>query len=596
MEENETFVIFGNGLLGKKAEDLKNHAELIDDFGMKIPKSIIISIELFNRFLQHFNLNEQSFCVEVEKMECPEFFLSINEKILTQVEPRKPYILRSSEITEEGGIGIYESVFFWPTGNKEDDLKKLWQSEVLVYQSEFSADARLWRGSRNVTEMGMAILMQPVIGSAYREENTITPLLSGTAYTSYHGSPIVRVVLGLGTKAVNGGGIVFNSVPEKEYFEKVMLDQEYTEIFTPSGMQKIKTSFEKIYFEIGSGYQEIWEFFGTLKYLKEETGGDFYLEWIIHEGKTYVVQIAPHKDKPFDPTVVPFDSKDFSLLLEGTDTVQPGKASCKSIVLVQFWSHKEAQALEYLNKNTKDYLLILPQDAFSQLASLKLKSEEQKVGFRHFSNSLAVVEMQHAYTEEERLMYIRFEAPVADHSSGGKGATHFLGVCEKSDILFLGTQNNLSALLALPGGFKYREESSILIWNIPTEIVIENETKRGYVYVSNQYPRNEYSIFQLENWADYTRSLAIKLDNDSTMEIAEALYIICYAIAPYDSENFDPFKWNKDNIDEYGGEEGFKKILKLIIDRGHDYIDHVVWNNGLKNYLQDLHDSITITV
>ncbi|MDO8593022.1 MAG: PEP/pyruvate-binding domain-containing protein [bacterium] len=241
--EQGLFEVFGDGKIGLKAADLNQHAMLLESVGTQIPKGFVIATGIFDELRDELNLYNGH-----PDYTCPDFLSPINEAILDKMTVDTPYAIRSSALSEHGGTGIYKTTFFWPTGDRHKDLKKLWDCELAVYASEFTEDAILWREKIKALA-GMAILIQPVIG--FHFENYFLPALAGVAYTSYNGLPTVRAVIGLGTKAANGGGVIFNYPSDHvAHFQREMWEQEDADALTVSGKGQTHTQFEEIFHEI----------------------------------------------------------------------------------------------------------------------------------------------------------------------------------------------------------------------------------------------------------------------------------------------------------------------------------------------------------
>ena len=136
------------GKLGLKADDLNKCAKLITDIGFFIPEGMVITTEVFEKVIAELGILDLN-SGEEKKYVCPDFLLTINEELLGKMEIGKPYAIRSSALSENGGIGIYQSRFFWVTGDEEKDLQELWQRELIIYASEFSRDAELWRKKKS---------------------------------------------------------------------------------------------------------------------------------------------------------------------------------------------------------------------------------------------------------------------------------------------------------------------------------------------------------------------------------------------------------------------------------------------------------------
>jgi hypothetical protein len=577
MMKQGLFEVFGPGQLGLKAADLNSHAELIDDVGLSIPEGIVIATGIFDQLTAQINFEEP--LAEIKKHNCPDFLLAINEKILDKLEIGTPYAIRSSALSERGGTGIYKTEFFLPTGNRAMDLQNLWHCEASVYASEFTSDAQLWRDKNNAP-IGMAILIQPVVG--FHLNGDFLPALAGVAYTSYNGLPTVRVVVGLGTQAVNGGGIIYNyPSSDVQHFQREMSDQKLVEAISPeAAICKINTHCSEVYAEIARGFKAFQGLFDTLSQLQKH--GNFYLEWAISNDRMNVVQCASYEDRL--PGNVPFDSTDYFLLLQGNDVLHSGQATCKGIVYVDKWSSETSQVVELLNKAVKGYLLIVPQDALSLLADIY---GQNRFSYRHFSNTFAVVEKQQKYTIDQRIGMLQEGMHQACHSEG-QGASHFSQLCNRADILFIGSEFDSTLLFALPGGMDYGGNIGITIWNTVAEVTVDTIKKEGCVYIFKKSKKSNYSFHQLQAWCFALRLAANSIGPDES-EMADHFYAIHEITIPEDNPvEFDPFKLDETAAADFGGVAGIVESLKVVIANGERWVNNSVWNGGLKIYLEEL--------
>lgn len=582
------FEVFGKGKLGLKADDLNQYSEVITGSGMTVPEGIVISTEAFDWLAEDYSLGEGVLSEDIEKRGCPSFLLSVNEEILGGMEAGKPYAIRSSALSERGGTGIYKSTFFWPTGNKSEDLQGLWRCQTQVYASEFTRDARLWR-ERNNSSIGMAILIQPIIGFGF--DKYFLPAMAGTAYTSYQGIPTVRAVLGLGTKAVNGGGKVYNAPSDHIlHLQRDMWDQEKADVLTPDGVCEIPSQLEEIHGEISfAAFNRLFPSLATL-----QQHGNFYLEWATYRNGIYVVQCAPYEDRL--PGDLSFDSSNYFALLQGKDVLHSGRATCKCVVYINAWSVKISRLLEDLNEMVKDHLLIVPQDSTSQLADHMTNEhgfhEDARLAFRHFSNASTVVEQQQHYSEHQREGMRLLGEYRADHTSG-RGASHFSQLCGRTNILFIGAEFDERPLLALPNIIKYRGDGDILVVQTAAEVVADVANKSGYVYVSKRATgkRNEFSQSQLQGWSDDLRQAANQAGASGNNEMASHLYNLHYSIGPDNGPvGYDEFELDKDYLalEDVGGTAGIIESLKAVIADGGQYVNPNEWDDGLKDYLEKL--------
>ncbi|MFA6228159.1 MAG: hypothetical protein WC668_03135 [Patescibacteria group bacterium] len=586
------FKTYGTGSKGRKVEDLERFAGLIISLGMNIPEGIVILSDIFAETLDNLGLNEESSPEQLNGVECPIFLTVINRDILNGMLTGKPYAIRSTALSERGGTGIYQSTFFVPNGDRERDLQLLWEKEREVYASELSPDAKAWR-EKNQAPFGMAIFIQPVQGFEF--DGYWLPSLSGVAYTSYQGLPTVRLVVGLGTQAVKGGGLIYNQDPDPNkplHFYRDIWDLKKADTIQlqTGDIGQISSQYLEIHRSINFG--EFCRFFEKLAKLKEH--GDFSLEWVLVGDKIHIVQCAPYEDRlPGDMTV----NKDrYFLLAQGADVYNSGRNVCQAVVYVHSWSPVTADRLENLNKRLTDYILIIPQDAISALAGIDRDETTGRLnvqfGFRHFSNAGAVIEKQIDYTTRQMTDALQIGIRLVNHSQG-LGASHFQQLCSRSDILFIGTEFDATPLFGLAGQVEYGNPVDISVWQTEAVALVDGETKEGFVYIAKETKRNKYSPVQVEEYKMAMRRAANDANKDNN-DSAGALYNIHYAIGQDGSPvDYDPFKLEEDIIDECGL-DGIRRDLQVVIDNRDLVSRHIPnqWRNEFSRYLQDLLGSL----
>lgn len=579
------FKLYGTGQKGRKADDLEQYSGMITSLGMKIPAGVVLLADLFIELMKVLNLTEDSHEDALLYADCPDFLKEINLNILKEMKIGSAYAIRSSALSERGGTGIYQTTFFARSGDEKKDLDYLWGRERAVYASEFSASARVWRKKCDAP-IGMAILIQEVHG--YRFENHLLPSLAGVAYTSFQGLPTVRVVVGLGTKAVNGEGVVYNTPPDHPlHFARELWDQEAANTIdlTEQFIGEVDTHHEEVACSVN--FKVFCSLFEKLSLLKKQ--GEFSIEWAIADDDIYVVQCAPYEDRlPGDMAI---DKNQFFLLAQGSDVLHSGRSACKGVVLVRKWSSQAASMLKVLNERMSKYLLIVSQDAFTLLAGIGIDPEthEQKtrLAFCHFSNASAVVEMQWHYSSETIMGAHMVGIPLADHT-GGKGASHFQQLCSRTDILYLGAGFDLSPLIALPGRMDYN--GGIQVWETESVVLVDGAKKEGFVYVSKQATNHRYSPEQISEWSHALRQAANTMSEESgkKTDLAGHFYWVHYAIGNDDSPmGFDPFALDP-QIMEKRGKPKMIESTKVVLSN----IDRVDLQNGdteeLKDYLKKL--------
>lgn len=146
------------------------------------------------------------------------FPANIRERFVDVLEyfGQNPFIVRSSSFLEDGFgnafAGKYESVFCVNQGSPEQRLEAFEQAVRQVYASTMDASALEYRRMRGLDQKDeqMAILVQRVSGSYYGKY--FMPCAAGVGYShsAYKwmpdmdpGAGMLRIVMGLGTKAVD---------------------------------------------------------------------------------------------------------------------------------------------------------------------------------------------------------------------------------------------------------------------------------------------------------------------------------------------------------------------------------------------------------
>lgn len=587
MKKINIFTVFGDGLIGRKTADLGNYSSLIKSLSFYIPKSFIITDDIFSSFASQFKTCQTP--EQFKKFTCPPVLKTINEALLDQLDIEQAYAVRSSALAERGGTGIYETSFFWVTGERKKDLKNLWQRQRLVYASEISRDAELWRQKMKMPE-GMAILIQPVVGKKWGQ--FFFPSLSGLAYTSYGSKITVRAVVGLGTKAVNGDGALYHGAPTKKEFFDYCRQRKYGDAVRACGSSSypttgFRTKRSGLQKELEADFSAFTSLFPKLEELKKE--GNFYFEWAIKDGKIYIVQFSPYEEKV--PDYLAFDGQNHNLLFSGGDLIAgnnelySGRASCKLLVYVRDWTKETAMVLNSLNEVTKNYLLIIPDKALSTLADI----EGNPFCYRHFSQALAVVEKQRHIPAADRHLCISYGIVLPDHTNG-TGASHFAELCERSDILFFGGEFSEDFLQKLPPASDSRANRGILIWKIPSEVIVNKNSGLGQVFIPKEWkPSHSYQANVLRVWADILRVQASRYERIDA-DFSNSLYDISYAIIPdHDAAQFDPFKVEEEILNDkdklFQLTRSFQTLCKKQESAGP--INSYSWNDSLGDYLNE---------
>ena len=232
----------GEGSLGGKARGLAFIAKMLSAYisedmfpGLKItiPRSIVLSTEIFDIFMDHNNLydldfnqlSDQRIAAKFMEKDIPAIIIGDLRAFIKN--SRKPLIVRSSGLLEDSLMqpfaGIYESVIF-PNDSWETDARfqEICSSIKYVYASTYFEKARTYikNTSKQISDEKMAVLIQEVAG--IRHEDYFYPTISGVA-KSYNYYPsgsckpedgIVYLALGLGKSIVDGGSS-FAFCPER---------------------------------------------------------------------------------------------------------------------------------------------------------------------------------------------------------------------------------------------------------------------------------------------------------------------------------------------------------------------------------------------
>jgi hypothetical protein len=261
----------GYGKIGGKAAGMLLAWKILQGAGaalparLSLPPSYFIGADVFYDYLalnkveyinQKYKTPEQikedypQIQAEYERGRFPEVIADQLRDILREVG-HTPLIVRSSSLLEDNFgtsfAGKYESHFCPNQGPLKENLRDLTLAIRRIYASVYSPDALIYRRRMGLIDYDerMAILLQAVQGE--RHGRYFFPTLSGVAFSR---SPIVwsprlrredgfvRLVLGLGTRAVNRVGedyprLVFLSHPllrpektarEMEHYSQRLLD------------------------------------------------------------------------------------------------------------------------------------------------------------------------------------------------------------------------------------------------------------------------------------------------------------------------------------------------------------------------------------
>ncbi len=231
-EDYVTFARMGDGSLGGKARGLAFLNSLIEKYGLSdkyediriaIPRSIVITTEYFDRFIED---NGLQYVIESELSDdeiLAEFVASrLPEQLVTQLRSYVatvdgPLAIRSSSKLEDSNYqpfaGVYSTYMIPSTENPDQMLRMLDKAIKSVYASVFYRGSRAYVHSTGnlQSEEKMAVIVQDICGSQHAD--LFYPMMSGVArsinYYPLEGEKpedgVVNVVFGLGKRVVEGG-------------------------------------------------------------------------------------------------------------------------------------------------------------------------------------------------------------------------------------------------------------------------------------------------------------------------------------------------------------------------------------------------------
>ena len=227
------FSRIGDGSLGGKARGLafidtiiKKHnlAQQFENAIISIPRTVVISTDLFDEFIETNNLNEIAFS-DIPDEEILKKFIAaqLPKRLIVDLRKfaeclSKPIAVRSSSKLEDSHYqpfaGIY-STYMIPfiEGNTNEMLKVISEAIKCVYASVFYKESKAYISATSnlIDEEKMGIVLQELCGQPYG--NRFYPAISGVA-SSLNFYPIApekpedgvaNIAYGLGKYVVDGG-------------------------------------------------------------------------------------------------------------------------------------------------------------------------------------------------------------------------------------------------------------------------------------------------------------------------------------------------------------------------------------------------------
>jgi len=223
----------GSGSFGGKARGIAFLVDILSKYttedlfpGLRItiPRSIVLSTDVFDSFINHNDLSNLDFTHLSDERIASKFMdASMPATVIGDLRSfikntRSPLIVRSSSLLEDSLLqpfaGIYASMLL-PNESWETELrfKEVCNSIKYVFASTYFEKARTYIKSKqkNIDDEKMAVLLQEVVGT--KHDAYFYPTISGVAksYNYYPSGPckpddgIAYLALGLGKAIVDGG-------------------------------------------------------------------------------------------------------------------------------------------------------------------------------------------------------------------------------------------------------------------------------------------------------------------------------------------------------------------------------------------------------
>ncbi len=192
---------------------------------ISIPRTIVITTDIFDEFIEENNLLEASLEDREDDSELLKLFLQskLPNRLLEDLgvivdEIRKPLAVRSSSLLEDSQYqpfaGIYAThMISNNSDSREKNLTALCKAIKSVYASTYTKSSKEYMTATNniIEEEKMAVIIQEVTGNTYGDY--FFPLVSGVARSlnfypvghENYNDCIANIALGLGKTVVDGG-------------------------------------------------------------------------------------------------------------------------------------------------------------------------------------------------------------------------------------------------------------------------------------------------------------------------------------------------------------------------------------------------------
>ena len=230
-DEYSNFARIGDGSLGGKGRGLAFIGAMIkrypkleqENFGVKIPKTVVLCTDIFDEFMETNELYPLALS-NTEDETILKYFLraSLPSRLIEDLMAffdviKGPIAIRSSSLLEDSHYqpfaGIYSTYMIPKLEDKYEMLRILSDAIKAVYASVFYLDSKAYMTATSnlIDQEKMAVVLQEVIGNRYNDH--FYPTISGVA-RSLNFYPIgnekaedgiANIALGLGKYIVDGG-------------------------------------------------------------------------------------------------------------------------------------------------------------------------------------------------------------------------------------------------------------------------------------------------------------------------------------------------------------------------------------------------------